>query len=94
MNKIDKNTPRRYVSEGKIAKRNIKMELVTSACSWKTSGMRIVLIQTHELGDSYGKGAIQRDILIGRRLKTAAAAAKEDYAASHRYSSNSPRWCS
>ena len=42
-----------------------------------------VLIQTHKLGDSYGKGATQRDRLIGRRLTTAATA-KEDYAASHR----------
>ena len=46
----------------------------------------------HELGDSYDKGATQRDRLVDRRL-TAAAAAKEDCAASHRYNSNSPRRC-
>ena len=50
------------------------------------------MIQTQELGDSYGKGAIQRDRPVDRRLTTAAAA-KEDYAASRRYSSISPSRC-
>ena len=58
----------------------------------KLENFKHVLIQTHELGDSNDKGALQRDRLVDRRL-TAAAAAKEDCAASHRYNSNSPRRC-
>ena len=56
-------------------------------CNWKTSSMYyIMLIQTHELGDSYDKGATQRDrLLIIDWRWTTAATAKEDYAASHRY---------
>ena len=70
--------------------------LLVPSLSWKIflkNLKNVLIIQTHELGDSYGKGAIQRDRLIDRRLTTAAAA-KEDYAASHRYSSSSPRRCS
>ena len=55
----------------------------------RTSSM-YVLKQTHELVDRYDKGATQRDRLIDWRW-TIAATAKEDYAASHRYSSTSPR---
>ena len=61
----------------------------------------LLIIQTHELGHRYDKGAIQRDRTIGRRLTTAAAA--KDYmqvigtaaaalVGADRYSnSNSPR---
>ena len=53
----------------------------------------VLIIQTHQLGDRYDKVAIQRDRLIDRRLTTAAAA-KKDYAASHRYNSSISRRCS
>ena len=76
-------------------------------CNWKTSSMYyIVLIQTHELGDSYDKRATPRDrLLIIDWRWTTAATAKEDHAASHSYrqqqqhsydrygDSSSPRWC-
>ena len=42
----------------------------------------IVLIQTHELGDSYDQGATQRDRLLIIDWRTTAATAKEDHAAS------------
>ena len=40
-----------------------------------------MLIQTHELGDSYDKGATQRDKRLIDQRRTTATTAKEDYAA-------------
>ena len=75
----------------KQTKCKVKMELVK--CSWQTSSMYNVLTQTHELGDSYYKGATQRNRLIDDWRWKTAATPKEDCAASHRYSSSSPcRW--
>ena len=71
-----------YWCKSELKRKSEKLQ----ACAHRTNAW-------HELGDRYDTGAIQRDRQIDRRLTTAAAA-KKDYAASHRYSSSSPRRCS
>jgi len=64
------------------------MELVFTSVSGKLHVLYCAhqFIQTHELGDSYDKGATQRDrLLIIDWRWTTAATAKEDHAASHSY---------